>query len=68
MTAAAESTIYGSKPWLARYAAGQPASITVEFDSALDMFKAAVARNPDGDIIRYFDGRISLRELDKLTP
>ena len=47
MTAAAESTIYGSKPWLARYAAGQPASITVEFDSALDMFKAAVARDPD---------------------
>ncbi|MFY9934077.1 MAG: long-chain fatty acid--CoA ligase [Streptosporangiaceae bacterium] len=67
MTAAADSTIYGSKPWLARYAAGQPASITVEFDSALDMFKAAVARDPDGDIIRYFDGRISLRELDKLT-
>jgi len=67
MTAAAESTIYGSKPWLARYAAGQPASITVEFDSALDMFKAAAARDPDGDIIRYFDGRITLRELDKLT-
>ena len=67
MTAAAESTIYGSKPWLARYAAGQPASITVEFGSALDMFKAAVARDPDGVIIRYFDGRISLRELDGLT-
>jgi len=67
MTAAAESTIYGSKPWLARYAAGQPASITVEFDSALDMFKAAVARDPDGVIIRYFDGQISLRELDGLT-
>ena len=67
MTAAAESTIYGSKPWLARYAAGQQASITVEFDSALDMFKAAVARDPDGVIIRYFDGQISLRELDGLT-
>ena len=67
MTTAAESTIYGSKPWLARYAAGQPASITVEFDSALDMFRAAVARDPDGEIIRYFDGRISLRELDGLT-
>ena len=31
------------------------------------MFAAAVARNPDGDIIRYFDGRITLRELDELT-
>ena len=67
MTTAAESTIYGSKPWLARYAAGQPSSITVEFDSALDMFRAAVARNPDGEIIRYFDGRITLGELDRLT-
>ncbi|MBW0117821.1 AMP-binding protein [Pseudonocardia abyssalis] len=67
MTPAAESTIYGSKPWLARYAAGQPSSITVEFDSALDMFRAAVERDPDGDIIRYFDGRITLRELDGLT-
>ena len=31
------------------------------------MFAAAVARDPDGDIIRYFDGRITLRELDELT-
>ena len=31
------------------------------------MFAAAVARNPDGDIIRYFDGRITLRELDELS-
>ncbi len=67
MTTAAESTVYGSKPWLARYAAGQPESITVEFDSALDMFRAAVARDPDGEIIRYFDGRITLAELDALT-
>jgi long-chain acyl-CoA synthetase len=67
MTTAEESTIYGSKPWLARYAEGQPSTTTVEFDSALDMFKAAVARNPDGEIIRYFDGRITLRELDGLT-
>jgi long-chain acyl-CoA synthetase len=60
-------TIYDEKPWLARYATGQPPEISVEFDSALDMFRAAVARNPDGDIIRYFDGRITLRELDGLT-
>ena len=61
------SSVYGSKPWLARYAAGQPSSLTVEFDSALEMFRAAVARDPDGEIIRYFDGRITLRELDALT-
>ncbi len=67
MTTAEESTTYGSKPWLARYADGQPSTATVEFDSALDMFAAAVAHNPDGEIIRYFDGRISLRELDAMT-
>lgn len=58
---------YSSKPWLARYAPGQPAEITPEFANALEMFTASVRRNPDGDIIRYFDGRITLRELDELT-
>ena len=58
---------YDDKPWLARYRPGQPAEIAVEFDSALAMFKAAVERNPDGDIVRYFDGRLTLRELDELT-
>jgi long-chain acyl-CoA synthetase len=31
------------------------------------MFAASVARNPDGDAVRYFDGRITYRELDELT-
>ena len=59
--------IYDERPWLAGYASGQPAASTVEFASALDMFRAAVARDPHGEIIRYFDGRISLCELDGLT-
>jgi long-chain acyl-CoA synthetase len=58
---------YDDKIWLALYAAGQPAEITPEFENALDMFKASVDRNPDGDIIRYFDGRITFGELDQLT-
>ncbi|SHL05295.1 long-chain acyl-CoA synthetase [Pseudonocardia thermophila] len=60
-------SVYDDKPWLARYAPGQPAAITVEFDNALAMFRSSVERNPNGDAIRYFDGRISLRELDELT-
>jgi long-chain acyl-CoA synthetase len=60
-------SIYDDKPWLARYAPGQPSGIALEFDSALAMFAAAVERNPDGDILRYFDGRITLRDLDRLT-
>ncbi|MDI2028246.1 AMP-binding protein [Saccharopolyspora sp. TS4A08] len=60
-------SVYDDKPWLARYAAGQPAEIAVEHDNAVDMFAASVARDPDGEIIRYFDGRITLRELDELS-
>ncbi|OXM73346.1 MULTISPECIES: class I adenylate-forming enzyme family protein [Amycolatopsis] len=60
-------SVYDDRLWLARYAPGQPAGITVEHDSALAMFRAAVARDPGGDILRYFGGRITLRELDELT-
>jgi long-chain acyl-CoA synthetase len=59
--------IYDQRPWLHLYAEGQPHDITPEFDDALSMFAASVARNPDGDAIRYFDGRITYRELDELT-
>jgi long-chain acyl-CoA synthetase len=58
---------YDERPWLPLYADGQPHDIEPEFTDALAMFRAAVARNPDGDIIRYFDGRITLRELDELS-
>ncbi|MCE3551451.1 AMP-binding protein [Pseudonocardia sp. RS11V-5] len=60
-------SVYDDKPWLAVYDDGRPATTTVEFATAVDMFRAAVARNPDGDAIRYFDGRISYAELDALT-
>lgn len=60
-------SVYDDKPWLARYAPGQPAEIELEFDNAVSMFSATAARDPDGEIIRYFDGRITLRELDELS-
>ncbi|MEU0515471.1 AMP-binding protein [Amycolatopsis sp. NPDC006125] len=60
-------SVYDDRPWLARYAPGQPAGITVEHESALAMFRASVALDPDADILRYFGGRITLRELDELT-
>ena len=59
--------IYDERPWLHLYGEGQPHDITPEFPDALTMFSASVARNPDGDAIRYFDGRITYRELDELT-
>ena len=59
--------VYDERPWLHLYGEGQPHDITPEFTDALSMFAAGVARNPDGDAIRYFDGRITYRELDELT-
>jgi long-chain acyl-CoA synthetase len=60
-------SIYDDRPWLALYAPGQPAGIAVEYDNAVAMFRATLERHPDQDAIRYFDGRITFRELDRLT-
>ena len=59
--------VYDERPWLHLYGEGQPRDITPEYTDALAMFKAGVARNPDGDALRYFDGRITYRELDEIT-
>jgi len=60
-------SLYDEKPWLSLYDQGQPAEISLEFTDALSMFRASVRRNPDGDAIRYFGGRITARELDELS-
>ena len=60
-------SVYDEKPWLSLYDPDQPADIALEFTDALSMFRASVRRNPDGDIIRYFGGRITARELDELS-
>jgi long-chain acyl-CoA synthetase len=59
-------TAYDERPWLARYG-DQPADYTIEFDSALDMFRAGVERDPEGVALQYFDGTITRRELDELS-
>jgi long-chain acyl-CoA synthetase len=60
-------SMYDEKPWLSRYDPDQPAEISLEFTDALSMFRASVSRNPDGDLLRYFGGRITARELDELS-
>ena len=60
-------SIYAERPWLDRYDPGQPADIDVEFASALAMFDACVARDPDAPIIRYLGGVLTRRELDELS-
>ena len=59
-------SVYDERPWLARYG-DQPADYEIEFDDALDMFRAGVERDPDGVALRYFDGVVSRRELDELS-
>ena len=61
-------SVYESKPWLARYRDDyNHGEVTVEFASALDMVRAAVERDPDCEIVRYFDGTMTMRELDELS-
>jgi long-chain acyl-CoA synthetase len=57
---------YDERPWLALYG-DQPADYEIEFDDALSMFRAGLARDPSGDALRYFDGGVSRRELDELS-
>jgi long-chain acyl-CoA synthetase len=57
---------YDQRPWLALYG-NQPADYPIEFDNALDMFRAGVARDPSAVALAYFDGSITRGELDELS-
>jgi long-chain acyl-CoA synthetase len=67
MAEALANTPYSAKPWLKLYAPGLPATIDPPHADALSLFRAAVARAPDGPALLYFDGRISYRELDEAS-
>jgi long-chain acyl-CoA synthetase len=60
-------SIYDERPWLARYAEGQPPDIEPDHPSALAMFAATVARSPGGVAIHYRDSALTFRELDRLA-
>lgn len=62
--AAVSDPSYAARPWLALYREGQPHDIEPEFTNLLDMVADAVRRRPDQDAIRYFDGVLSVAELD----
>jgi long-chain acyl-CoA synthetase len=59
-------SVYDERPWVARYG-DAPADLDIEFDDALAMFRAGVAKDPDGVALTYFDGSTSRRELDELS-
>ena len=52
------------RPWTALYREGQPAAGAPEHEHALAMFAASVARAPDVHALRYFDGSLTVAELD----
>ncbi|MEU1344005.1 AMP-binding protein [Streptomyces sp. NPDC005827] len=58
---------YQDRPWLARYRAGQPAAVEPEYHTMLDMFRASVGRAPDQVALRYFDGTVTLAQLDRYS-
>ncbi|WP_028927498.1 class I adenylate-forming enzyme family protein [Pseudonocardia acaciae] len=57
-------TVYTDRPWLGRYTDGLPADITADHATMLELFRASVARAPDTEAIRYFDGVLTVAELD----
>ncbi|ADG89566.1 class I adenylate-forming enzyme family protein [Thermobispora bispora] len=58
-------SVYAQRPWLKLYSAGVPADIAPEFDTMLDLFRASVRRAPESIAIKYFDGALTLAELDE---
>lgn len=55
---------YRSRPWLRLYGEGQPSDITPEQGTLLEVFRASLARAPDTEAVRYFDGVMSLADID----
>lgn len=55
---------YDERPWLGLYREGQPHDVQPEFPNLLDMFGDSLKRAPEQDAIRYFDGSLSVAELD----
>ncbi len=58
------STTYTGRPWTKLYSAGCPADITQDHATMLDLFNASVARAPNSVAIKYFDGVLTMADLD----
>jgi long-chain acyl-CoA synthetase len=54
-------------PWRHSYGDGMPTSIEPPHDTMLDVFTAAVAHAPEQPAIYYFDGLLTLTDLDEAS-
>jgi long-chain acyl-CoA synthetase len=59
-----QMTAYSGRPWTKLYSEGRPADITPDHSTMLDLFGASVTRAPDNVAIKYFDGVLTLADLD----
>jgi long-chain acyl-CoA synthetase len=57
-------TTYAERPWTKLYGDGRPADITPDYLTMLDLFTASLRRAPDNVVIKYFDGALTMAELD----
>ncbi len=55
---------YAERPWTKLYRDGYPTEITQDYSTMLDMFKASLERAPAAVAIKYFDGVLTLTDLD----
>lgn len=57
-------TTYADRPWLSLYDQGVPVGLTPAHATMLDLFSASVGRAPATEAIRYFDGMLTLADVD----
>ena len=57
-------TTYTERPWTKLYSQGLPTDITPDYPTMLDVFNASVTRAPDSVAIKYFDGVLTMADLD----
>jgi long-chain acyl-CoA synthetase len=57
-------TTYTERPWTKLYSEGLPTDITPDHPTMLDAFNASVTRAPDSVAIKYFDGVLTMADLD----
>jgi len=58
---------YAARPWLKQYGPGQPADLDVPDQSMLEAIARQAEAYPDFPLMKYFDGVISYRELDRMS-
>jgi long-chain acyl-CoA synthetase len=56
-----------SRPWIARYPSGIRPERQMDYESVLGAWKNRVALNPDAIALRYFDGSLSAREVERAS-